>query len=141
MVAAPLGPLYTLGGAWGGGCGVSLRGRARPFYGFRQNRNGPRASASAPRWEEQHRKANFPPPASHCSPSSSRVSPLFYCPTLSPPSPFPATAETKKKQKKKKQPTKRVSNVSKEEERGRREGGASVVRLYRLLRAYESRVL
>lgn len=47
-----------------------------------------------------------------------------------------ATAETKKS--KKKNPTKRVSNVSKEEERGGREGGASVVRL---LRPYDSRVL
>lgn len=79
----------------GCGGGVSLRGRARPFYGFRQSRNGPRTSASAPRWKEQHR--NFPPPASHCSTSSSRVSPLFYCPTLSLPSPFPATNPPPKK--------------------------------------------
>lgn len=60
LVAAPLGPLYTL---VGGGGGVSSRGRARPFTVLDKTRKGPRTS-------------------------------------ISPPSPFPATAETKKCQKK-----------------------------------------
>lgn len=96
MVAAPLGPLYTLGGVWGGGVGFLCADALGPFTVFDKTDKG-----RGRRRKEQHRKANFPPPASHRSPSSSRVSPLFYCPTLSPPSPFPATAETKKKQKKK----------------------------------------
>lgn len=109
----------TLYFGWGVGVGFLCADALGPFYGFRQNREGPRTSAAPPRWKGQHRKANFPPPASHCSPSSSRVSPLFYCLTLSPPSPFPATAETKKSNKKKQQNGCQTSEKRKNEAEGK----------------------
>lgn len=64
----------TLYFGWGWGWGFFAWTRSA-LYGFGQNRKGPRTSAAPLRWMKQHRRANFPPPASHCSPSSLRVSP------------------------------------------------------------------